>query len=146
MSSNAYSARLTPDRRLRRLVLASGALLGAGGCAAAAVLPVPVSARAGLALVWLLLAGLELVSTARGFGRCTGIRIAADGTVEVRDARDRRIAAELIPGSVVTARFAWLRLAGADGSRFAEPMTGECRKSEEWRRLQVIWRHIGASQ
>lgn len=145
MSLPEYSACLRPDPGLRRIVVAGALLLIGGGCGAVAVLPLSPGSRAVLALIWICSGSVELVYTLLGFRRCLSMRIHAGGATTVYD-RDTGIrVAELAPGSLVTARFAWLRLRAADGTRYTEPVSGSCRQSEEWRRLQVIWRHIGAS-
>jgi len=39
---------------------------------------------------------------------------------------------------------AWLVLASPDGRRWLALLQGDSRESEQWRRLQVIWRHMGS--
>lgn len=80
----------------------------------------------------------------RGYAMTRGLRITADGSLRCLDARGRWQPARILPGSVVLARLAWLRFETGKGAQAAELLRGDPRKSQHWRRLQVIWRHIGA--
>jgi hypothetical protein len=42
-------------------------------------------------------------------------------------------------------RVAWLRLEFDDGLRYGELLTGNPRRDEQWRRLQLIWRQPAAA-
>ncbi len=48
-------------------------------------------------------------------------------------------------GCVVMRKLAWLRLKPATGARYHELLRRNSLESEQWRRLQVIWRHLGAA-
>jgi hypothetical protein len=54
------------------------------------------------------------------------------------------VSGELLSGSIVHRRFAWIRVRSNCGLLITEFLRGDARASPEWRRLQVIWRHIGA--
>ena len=64
-------------------------------------------------------------------GRVMRGEVSVAGTDSIRD--------------LVADRIGWLHLKTADGKQFAELICGDCRESDDWRRLQVIWRHIGAA-
>ena len=69
----------------------------------------------------------------------------ADGGIRCRRGPGIWERLELLPGSVVTSGWAWLRLGEAGGPDYAELLRGDMRQSHDWRRFQVIWRHIGAA-
>jgi hypothetical protein len=131
--------------RLRRRVLLSGAVLTLAGLGLVPLLPVSAVHKAVLALAWLVLSGRECRAFWRGYDGGGTLRIAADGKVrrQCRDGRWQR--AELCPGSVVLPRIAWLRLNPPGMRPYAELVSADTQESEDWRRLQVIWRHIGAA-
>jgi hypothetical protein len=81
----------------------------------------------------------------RGYAASGALRIAAGGQVERQTPDGAWEPATLCAGSLVLARFAWLRIAAAGGRPYAELVSARSHASEDWRRLQVIWRHIGAA-
>jgi len=52
--------------------------------------------------------------------------------------------ASIEAGSVVLWHFAWLRFRTENGRRHVELMRRKTAQNKDWRRLQVIWRHLGA--
>ena len=131
---------------LRRLVIIAGLSAAIGGLVMILTLPVPLLWRAGGAILWLLLSTHELRVIARAQERCQRIRIEHDGTVWVFDPNGCCLAATLAGGSIVLRNLAWLRFEAQNGQRFAELLRGNGPKNKDWRRLQVIWRHLGASR
>lgn len=144
MLSNAYFAELRPDPALRCLVLWSGALLAFAGLAVIATLGLPVALRLSGGGVWLAVMGAQVWTLRCGWHRCRALRLYADATLAVLGADGVWRPGRLESDSVVLRRWAWIRLRAASGLAFAEPLRGSCRGSRDWRRLQVIWRHIGA--
>lgn len=144
MSSYTYSTELKPDPALRRLVVLSGVAATVIGLITIAVLSLPFIWRALAALVWLLLNGRDLSLIVKGYKRCRRIRIEHGGAVELLVPDGNWAPATLLAGSVVLRRIAWLRFETQDGRRFAELMCRKKAQNKEWRRLQVIWRHLGA--
>lgn len=144
MPLHTYCSYLTPDPWLRIVVLSSGRLLFAAGLALVLTLDLDAAIRAIAALLWLALARFELARLQRGFAACAGIRMHADGRVEVRIGDEDWQPATLMNGSLVLRNLAWLSLKTQNGLRCVELLRGDARKSHNWRRLQVIWRHIGA--
>lgn len=145
MSSNTYSTCLTPDPRLRMIVVYSGRLLCAVGCALLLTLPLDIEWRFLLCVCWLVSGWLELSRMQRGHADCRAIRLQAGGGIEVLNGDQKWVPAALQRDSVVFARLAWIRARGKGGNRYAELLSGDARACYEWRRLQVIWRHIGAA-
>ncbi|MCH8059175.1 MAG: hypothetical protein IIA11_01820 [Proteobacteria bacterium] len=96
-------------------------------------------------VLWLLISGRELVAIASGYQRIRRIRLYSNGEVELGNYNGDWQSARLANGSVVLDGFAWLRIEASDGRKFVELLRGTSRKNEEWRRLQVIWRHLGAA-
>ena len=80
----------------------------------------------------------------RGFAICRRIRIHSDGEAAVLNNDGEWLPGALQTGSVLLRRLGWLRIRGASGQVFLELIRGNARQSHDWRRLQVIWRHIGA--
>ena len=126
-------------------MLAVGGVLSMAGLGFVPFLPVAGEIKAGLAAIWLGLCGYEWIALWRGYARSGSLRIAAGGHVE-RECRDGSWQpARLCAGSMVLPRCAWLRIDPPNMPPYAEPVRARCSKSEDWRRLQVIWRHIGAA-
>ncbi len=102
----------------------------------------PAWLRALLALVWSIDVGWSLAGRSAGLRDLRRLRITADGRVSAQSAAGHWVRLRLRPGSIVTARFAWLRLArdgGSAGVLFSRATSG----SEAWRRLRLIWRWGG---
>ena len=144
MSSTGYSAEIHPEPGMRMLVLASGLLLGVLGFVMLSLVDAAVDQRVILGLAWLFLMARELWRHGLAYSRNGILRISAGGRTEVQVPGGDWRPAELCSGSIVLSRLAWLRVSTADGARYAELLRGLSRESEDWRRFQVIWRHIGA--
>ena len=144
MSSTAFSAVLVPDRTLRRIVLLSGLTLMCIGIVLILKLPLHPAILATGTIAWLLLCASELRNLARGFQRCRLLRVTANGAIRLLDANGDWRAAELLPGSLLLRRIGWIRVSDSAGRTSVEPVRGHCRESQDWRRFQVIWRHIGS--
>ena len=145
MSSSTYSADLCPDPGLRRIVLLSGAGACAIGVSLILAMPLhPVVLIAGSGS-WLAFCARELNVMRRDHAFCRRLRMSAGGEMSLLDPLGNWHSAGLLPGSVLLRRLGWIRLETGKGHRFAEPVRGSCRESDDWRRLQVIWRHIGAT-
>lgn len=144
VSSNTYSTELVPDPILRRVVIVAGWVASGLGVTIILTLPVHPAWRLFAALVWLLPNARKLYLIAKWNKRCQGLRVAHTGDVEIITDRRSSTSAKLVAGSIVLRRIAWLKLESEDGQRFAELLRGKCSQDEDWRRLQVIWRHLGA--
>ncbi len=144
MSSSTYSSCLRPDPWLRLLVDVSAQLLIIAGIAVSLTMSLDALLRLLLTLACIVLGRFELRRLRRGQQACTAIRIMHDGSVRIRDGNETWLAAALESGSIVTNSLAWLRFQRADGVMIMELLRGDARYCRDWRRLQVIWRHIGA--
>ncbi len=144
MSSPTYSAELHPDARLRRIVLWSGALLGLVGVVVILSTRLPAALLIAASVAWLLFSGWELRRICHGYARCRRLRLSAGGELSRLDGAGNWHLARLLPGSVLLRRVGWIRWDDERGRQYAELLLGRCRESDDWRRLQVIWRHIGA--
>ncbi|NIL93018.1 MAG: hypothetical protein GTO71_00915 [Woeseiaceae bacterium] len=133
-----------PDPQLRRAVLGSGMLAAAGGIAAIMTLPIAWQWQVLAGLGWCGMSGRDLWLISRANKACDRLRIDEDGVVHVFDRNNCCSAATIESGSVVLRRVAWLRFRTDTGSRHVELIRRNTRKNNEWRRLQVIWRHLGA--
>ena len=145
MSYSKFSAELRPDVVLRRLVLISGVVLGAMGALMIVAMSLPAAALVAGSAVWLAVCAREIRTLRRGFAHCRALRFKSDGTLWLLDADGAWRAARLAPGSIVLRRLAWIRCVTSQGCQCAELLRGNCRQSEDWRRLQVIWRHVGGT-
>ena len=142
MSSNTYSAELTPDPFLRRVVILSSLATTALGSVIILLLPISLLWRVAATVVWLSKNGHDLSLISKGHKRCRRIRISHDGGITIMTQGGVWAPASLVAGSVVLSRCAWLRFEFDDGHRCAELLRGCARENKQWRRLQVIWRHL----
>ena len=112
------------------------------GLVAAASVPGNIMPGLGLGAGWAVLVVVHLVRQRRRSTAIEAYRLYPDGSVDLLDRAGSAGAGRLLPGSVLYERIGWLRFeaAGKDGS-WAELIVGNARKSDEWRRLQVIFRH-----
>ncbi|MDX1481905.1 MAG: hypothetical protein R3315_09530 [Woeseiaceae bacterium] len=143
-SSATYATELVPDPRLRIVVIVVAAAALGGGLLVIVTLPVAPGWRAGFGAAWCAVSAVRLAQLLRGFARCARLRLAADGSLAVIGAGGPPAQARLLPGSVVLSTCAWLRIGFDDGSASVELLAGNARGDHAWRRLQVIWRHLGA--
>ena len=144
MSSQKFSSELEPQSRLRFLVRATGLLAGCAGIPVILGMPFGPLVRGALVLAWLVRVAVDVGRLILAQRDCLGIRIFPGGTAQIVTAGHCCIAATIMPGSVVTKRFAWLRLDADNGRRYRELVRGSCPQNDDWRRFQVIWRHLGA--
>ena len=125
-------------------------MLGFGsGCAVLGIIcilatPFPALAKAAAVMVWILWSTWELVSLWRVYRGCSGYRVYENGEIEVFDDRGGYRSGKVLPGTVVMPGWAWLRVGLTDGPTWGEALTGRTRESQQWRRFQVIFRHLNA--
>lgn len=144
MSSTGYFAEFKPDPHLRRLVAASGVLLGIAGILVILLLPTDLWMRLAACVVWVVTSAREHRQLQRGWADCRALRFTANGELTVLGADQTWRAARRETGSVLLRKFGWIRLRDHRGVVFGELLSGDARASPDWRRLQVIWRHVGA--
>jgi len=148
VSSNAYYAEVSPDPFLRRLVLTTSVVLALAGVPLILILPVTPTLRLVAVLIWLASTVWEITRLRRAWNTSQGLRFFADGTVAVHLPGQAWYPARLLSGGFLLRKTGWIRLEvvlpGGGKAILGEPLRGDCRESHDWRRLQVIWRHIGA--
>ena len=117
-----------------------------GGCGALLVgwlllirLPIPLLIRLPLCAFWLVAGVRELSRQSRGFDRIKTIRLEVGGAT-VTDRRGRQTPVQIMSGSVVLPRLAWLRLKCPDGLIYGELLRGDPAVCRQWRHLQILWR------
>ena len=145
MSSTVFSTELKPEASLRCAVQFIAILATILGLVIVVTLPFRMHWLMIAALIWLVVSVRELRLFRRAYSRFCQIRLDGSGEVEILTNAGDWQSATLLAGSVVLPCLAWLRIETRDGLRYAELMRGNCRKNEEWRRLQVVWRHFGAA-
>lgn len=143
MSSSTYSAEIAADEQLRRLVLAVGLALALLGALIITWLPTSLMGRVLGLIGWFYWSGRELLTYWKVYARWSVLRVATDGTIEVHG-DGRHAQARVLPGSLVLADLAWLRIRADNGDQWGELIVGNHRESEEWRRFQAIFRHLNA--
>lgn len=143
MSSTRYSAVLTADARLRALVAVSGKSLTILGLLILWTMELSDVLRSLAAIGWAAANIAELRRLKVVYGRYSRVRIDSDGGLEVFARDDDWRPARLRNGCLVLSRFAWLRISLWDGCRSSELLAGISSENEQWRRFQVIWRHMG---
>jgi len=141
MLSSTYSAEIRLDRRLRRVVLISGLGLALTGAGLILLLPLGLPARLLAFLGWFCWSGRELLTYWRAYGRWSVCKLAADGEIELIG-REECCTATVAPGSIVLSEVAWLRIRAENGDIWGELVAGKQRESKDWRRFQVIFRHL----
>jgi len=144
LSLTPYSTELSPEPCLRRTVIATGLAASGIGLLLVAMLDIGALWRCLVSLAWICRSVRELWVIAGGYMRCKRIRIDSAGTVELLIGDVGWVPARLLAGSVVLDGIAWLRIESGNGRRYAELVRGDLHEDEAWRRLQVIWRHLGA--
>jgi len=117
-------------------------VLGVAGLVLISCLPPAVIGRPLLGTGWSLAVLCQVLDFRSGFARCRRLRFLADGTVMIETPGGWQ-SAGMLPGSLLLRRAGWVRLRLPGQPAWAEPLRGHCRRSPGWRRLQVIWRHVG---
>jgi len=97
--------------------------------------------KAVVAAVWTIFSGRELLTHWRVYGRWSVLTLYANGETELFGQQES-CAARVLPGSIVLADIAWLRIRAENGQIWGELVAADPRESEEWRRFQVIFRHL----
>ena len=142
VSSTRFETELGPQRHLRNSLLLCSASATLAGVLLIATLPLLPQIEALFGLLWLWRGALEFRHQRCGMRRLERIRL-NPGSLQALAGSGEPQALELLPGSVVLSRIAWLRLRFEDGLEYGELLSGDARSEEDWRRLQLIWRQQG---
>lgn len=116
------------------------------GAAVLLAMPVAWKWRLAACCLWILVSGRELSHIASGYKHYQGIRIDSNGDTALLTQDGERLPVQLLAGSIVLPSLAWLRFKDQRGRRRAELIACKCPENKAWRRLQVIWRHLGAGR
>jgi len=116
------------------------------GFAMILLLPIERPWRVLAAIAWLATCTHDLIVIRKGHRQCRRIRIQQDGGVQLLSPDGCWFPATILSGSIVLRGVAWLRFEADNGQRFAELICRKRPQLEAWRRLQVIWRHLGAGR
>ncbi len=122
----------------------SGVMFSGIGVVLILRLPLPPFALLLGSVAWLVHSVWELRQIGRDYGRYRRLRLAADGGILLLDIDGNWHTGRFSPGSILLRRVGWIRVKHSEGRTSAMLFRGSCRESHDWRRLQVIWRHIGA--
>jgi hypothetical protein len=131
---------------MQHVVVMSGVLMGLLGQLMIWLMPITAGWRLLACVACLAMVSSELYRMRRAWARYSCARVGHDGAAALRNADGQWQPAELLPGCLLLRRVGWLRLRAGDGGCFAALYRGHCRHNTDWRRLQVIWRHIGAAR
>ena len=118
----------------------SACLLLLAGLILILYLDIVVWLRVLLAVAWVTEVGAALIRLAREQSRVRRLILSADGRWLARDKNGEHRPLEVLKGSLVTERLAWLRFDSGRGSVYAELLLPAQVEAEAWRRLQVGWR------
>ena len=144
VSFTAYSATLRAEPELRRRVLASGAAFAVTGVVVASAMPGGFWFIAPAVLTWSAWIGAELTLAHCAYRSSRAFTLLADGSVEVELADGSRRIGQVAPGGLRWGRWAWLRVRLAGRPSWGEPLSLGGQDREQWRRFQVISRHMSA--
>ena len=139
-----YSATLQAEPVLRHGVLASGTAFALAGAAMLAALPADVRLIVPAFVAWVALATVELTLARRAYGQCRTFTLCADGSLDIGLADGSRWGGRLAPGTLEFTRSAWLCIRVPGRATWGEPLSRRGQDREQWRRFQVICRHMSA--
>lgn len=128
---------------MRRALAASALLAYLLGLVTIFSLPIDNRLGALGAAVWSIQAGIQWHLISSAHKRFRGLRIHCDGAAELLDKDGEWHSAIICKECIVLSTFAWLKLKPAQGRTYFELVRGNSLKNKQWRRLQVIWRHLG---
>ena len=122
------------------LILLSGCLFLVAGLGITAQLPIDRSLKIILAALWLADTLRELARQSCGQTRVRCLMVDASGRVAGRSILGKDKELQILKGSVLLHRWAWLRLGFDDGLHYVEWLFKADYPPESWRRLQLLWR------
>lgn len=124
--------------------MAGGIAAGLAGTLLILLMPLTGGWRLVMCLLWMASSSLELHAQWRGMRRIDRIRIHSGGRVEGLGPGGDWQSLEVLSGSMVLERCAWLRLRFADGLQYGEWLWCDATQAGDWRRLQLVWRQRAA--
>lgn len=109
------------------------------GCVLIVRMPLELSIRGLAFAAWLAASGIQIRRLLAGGREVAKIRVDNAGGVWVSNFRGRWQAVDILPGTMVLRRLAWLRIRLADGRKYGELLAGNAVKDVEWQRFQLLW-------
>ena len=110
-----------------------------GGFALVLHLPLHGGLRALIAALWVVQSACEIQRWTDGAARVARIQVCQSGDVRVTGRDGRAAPVELLRGTLVTRRMAWIRIRFADGRKYGELLRGNAVIDKQWHRFQLIW-------
>lgn len=95
-------------------------------------------------LAWAAWIGAEFTLALWAFRSSRVFTLLADGSLEVELSDGSRRLGHVAPGGLQLARWAWLRVRLPGRPSWGEPLSMVGQDREQWRRFQVICRHMSA--
>ena len=141
MSSAKYVAELQPDPLMRRVVLLTTLLASVAGVTVLGTLPIDPFLRSCSIVAWSAWLAWNLSRRRMAERQLLRIRLFADGTAALLRPDGSWTLVKVAADSTVLAGLAWLSFSPGAGRSHTELLRGNSRECEDWRRLQVIWRH-----
>jgi hypothetical protein len=117
----------------------SAAVAAIAGFALILHLPLNGGFRALFAVLWIAHSAREIQIWSLAAVRVARIRFNQMGDVWVTDRNGGVSPVELLSGTLVTRRLAWIRVRFADGRKYGELLCGNAVKDKQWHRFQLIW-------
>lgn len=142
MSSSVYVAEISSSKALRRVVLASSAILAMLGFLCLQLLPIEPAWRLSAGAIWLAVSAVEIRKFRQLHITFSHMCFHADGKVQLLAHGTPGQQASILPGSVLLGGVGWIRLRSGSTASFAELVSAKSQKNKQWRRLRVIWRHL----
>jgi len=117
----------------------SAAIAAIAGFALILHLPLSGGFRALFAVWWIVRSAREIQLWSRAGTRVARIRFRQTGDVRVTDRDGLASPVELLSGTLVTRRMAWIRIRFSDGRKYGELLCGNAVIDRQWHRFQLIW-------
>ncbi len=124
-------------------MLLSGLLFTLLGLVVILTSPLPGWPKSLASLSWLGCLVFGIFGLLSRYRRIVGYRLYADGSVEFTYRDGSRGTGQLASGTVLLPGLAWLRVRASHAAAWGELVAGDSRTSKQWRRFQVICRHVG---
>lgn len=137
MSSNSFEVTLKPDPALQRRVAAGGLAALLLGTVLIGLLPLAPGFRLGGAVVWLVYSIAEVRTWHRSARLLLRLRFAADGQLHGLFQNGLWQLLQVLPGSRITSRHAWLRLGNETCRVPGILLSARHSRPDDWRRLQT---------
>jgi len=117
----------------------SAAIAVIGGFALILHMPLSGGFRALFTVLWIVHNTREMQLWSQAAARVVRIQFTQTGDVRVTG-RDGLVSpVELLSGTLVTRRMAWIRIGFADGRKYGELLCGNAVIDKQWHRFQLIW-------